>query len=351
MATVFTPWKDESALLAVRNEFYPPPGYNGPDHRSHACKIVALWKQKGTLPHPVEATALLTDAILHDDAERNSVFSIRATYSAAFCRFVTGLVDSKLHGQRKTMFARAMDLGLPASFVELRHEATHRELPSLVVLRKAASRSLDWLWGYYWGELSSSGATGIPPIKEMIRSSLKETTKGKHPASLNQLAARLGAACQSERGVYTLARVLIDEAILNTTEHTLDVALDLLLQKLTDNKPVFLSVLVEEMVNDLVFASSDNNNNNKVDPEDSRNDLYMWLDHILSSPEWESARRVLSRGYLDAACKNPGYWTDRLRRLNTRDPLVSLSLPDPANDLHMRVETGWDSLKDYGWCS
>lgn len=47
---------------------------------------VAVWKLRGNLPHPVEATALLTDAILHDDAQKNSIFSIRATYSAAFCR-------------------------------------------------------------------------------------------------------------------------------------------------------------------------------------------------------------------------------------------------------------------------
>ena len=44
-------------------------------------------------------------------------------------------------------------LGVPASFVELRHEATHRDLPSLVVLRNAAQRSLDWLWEFYWAKL------------------------------------------------------------------------------------------------------------------------------------------------------------------------------------------------------
>lgn len=47
---------------------------------------VEAWKLRGNVPHHVEATALLTDAILHDDAQSNSIFSIRATYSAAFCR-------------------------------------------------------------------------------------------------------------------------------------------------------------------------------------------------------------------------------------------------------------------------
>lgn len=109
---IFTAWKTKSQLLEVRNEFYPPSAYAGPDLRSHGCAVVCIcmrdrisvipscvcslltisakkveaWKLRGNVPHHVEATALLTDAILHDDAERNSIFSIRATYSAAFCR-------------------------------------------------------------------------------------------------------------------------------------------------------------------------------------------------------------------------------------------------------------------------
>src|SRR5690606_5022219 len=63
-----------------------------------------------------------------------------------------------IQGKKRTMFQRAMDLGLPASFVELRHEATHRELPSLVVLRRAAQRSLEWLWEYYWAKIADPSA-------------------------------------------------------------------------------------------------------------------------------------------------------------------------------------------------
>jgi ribosomal biogenesis protein LAS1 len=36
----FTPWKDHSQLLTVRNQFYPPPAYDGPDLRSNACATV-----------------------------------------------------------------------------------------------------------------------------------------------------------------------------------------------------------------------------------------------------------------------------------------------------------------------
>lgn len=87
-------------------------------------------------------------------------------------RFVTGLVDNKLHGAKKSMFSRALDLGLPASFVELRHEATHRELPSLTVLRDSTGRSLEWLWGFYWrgvGVDSFSSGSGGGELEELVR--------------------------------------------------------------------------------------------------------------------------------------------------------------------------------------
>ncbi len=85
---VVTPWKYHSELLQVRRELYQL-GESAPpaDHRRHAIDLIAAWKMRGTLPHAVESTALLVDAVLHHDANMNSVFSIRATYSAAFCRY------------------------------------------------------------------------------------------------------------------------------------------------------------------------------------------------------------------------------------------------------------------------
>lgn len=85
---------------------------------------------------------------------KNTVYiSTDDSLANTYPRFVTGLVDSKLYGRKQTMYQKAMTLGLPASFVELRHEATHRELPSLIVLRSAVQRSLDWLWDAYWAKL------------------------------------------------------------------------------------------------------------------------------------------------------------------------------------------------------
>lgn len=44
----------------------------------------------------------------------------------------------------------ANQAGIPRLLVDLRHESTHNELPSLSVLRIAAKQALQWLEGRYW---------------------------------------------------------------------------------------------------------------------------------------------------------------------------------------------------------
>lgn len=55
-----------------------------------------------------------------------------------------------------SMYDVAKSVGLPATFVELRHQATHEQLPSLTRLRAAARKALDWIWDYYWRHLSEA---------------------------------------------------------------------------------------------------------------------------------------------------------------------------------------------------
>ena len=59
------------------------------------------------------------------------------------------------------MHTLAQSLNLPGSFVEIRHAATHEALPSVAVLRTAASRALEWLWTNYWAWVGSDPNIGI----------------------------------------------------------------------------------------------------------------------------------------------------------------------------------------------
>ena len=107
---------------------------------------------RGALPHAIDSTAALTEAVLTDEHSNGNIspYALRLCYGTAFCRFVTGLVDSEMGKVKVSMFVKAQQIGIPASFVELRHEIAHAELPSLVVLRKAIERSMTWLWDDYW---------------------------------------------------------------------------------------------------------------------------------------------------------------------------------------------------------
>lgn len=65
--------------------------------------------------------------------------------------FVTGLLDSHQESKYKvSMYTQAQKIGLPALFVDIRHEAAHGDMPNLTNLRSAAERALGWLWEDYW---------------------------------------------------------------------------------------------------------------------------------------------------------------------------------------------------------
>ncbi|KAJ6037044.1 Hydroxyacylglutathione hydrolase [Penicillium herquei] len=379
---IFTAWKNKSQLLDVRNEFYPPTSYDGPDRRAHACAVVEAWKLRGNVPHHVEATALLTDAILHDDAQTNSIFSIRATYSAAFCRFVTGLVDTKIHGQRRTMFQRAMDLGLPASFVELRHEATHREPPSLVVLRKASQRSLEWLWDNYWADVDGLNAgsqvshdasasiktalTGVlREFSRHVESSEPQRKKRKRDHEVSVATDLVSICGSSTDGVKSLSAVLLEESLLFGSERKIGESMnqsfdkwDPVLQKISDTHPSFLTYLCEDLVHSLLFDATKDSQKNA-----SAEALFLWLTHILSSFPWASYQQYCPRAYILSACDETAtYWakmlSDRLkehggvrkskssRRSSLRSAVKNSTLSNANSDASSIID---EKLSAHGW--
>ncbi|KUL90943.1 hypothetical protein ZTR_00681 [Talaromyces verruculosus] len=302
---IITPWRDESELLDVRSKFYPSSSLNStpsPDLRSDACRIVEAWKLRGHLPHAVEATALLTDAILHDDSTHNSVFSIRATYAAAFSRFVTGLVDTKLGsgGGGGTMFNRASMIGLPLSFVELRHEAAHRELPSLVLLRSYTNRALEWLWDYYWVRIDQGVSfpvkTGEGGLRGRVKSTLQQfwqqeqsdNSRKRVKSLATSVSQSLVSICKSDvEGAKVICRVLLEDGLLvpenrqpASPMETVFSTWDLVLQSITDSVKTFSTILTEEMAKEL-----SNKPNISATTEDPYLDAYLrficdeWSNH------------------------------------------------------------------------
>ncbi|KAM3454926.1 hypothetical protein MY3296_002708 [Beauveria thailandica] len=225
---IFTPWRDRQELLLVRDQLYADTRDDAdPNSRrarqNLAVARISMWVHRGNCPHMVESTALLFAAVLSDDmaatqSAGSSTYAVRAAYSAAFSRdaeaatesgmcavqygtnsgnkshnrtnishrkqeteekspFVTGLLDGHQDKLRKqSMYSIAKAIGLPATFVELRHQATHEQLPSLAKLRPAAHTALDWIWHYYWKQLDQANDASAPqdPCKEAVLCYLRE---------------------------------------------------------------------------------------------------------------------------------------------------------------------------------
>ena len=76
---------------------------------------------------------------------------LRLSYSIIIVRAVNGLVDPSQQGYfADSVASLAQRIGLPGWFVELRHDATHQQLPSLTMLRTAARHLVTWYSDNYW---------------------------------------------------------------------------------------------------------------------------------------------------------------------------------------------------------
>ncbi|KAL1738419.1 Las1-like protein, partial [Schizophyllum fasciatum] len=116
------------------------------DAHKTALARIAAWRAITPLPHALESTAALLAIIVQDEATAASPLALRHAYAAALIRLVNGLVDPLQSGvYARSIAAIAAQIGLPAWLVELRHAATHEDLPSLELLREGANQSMRWL--------------------------------------------------------------------------------------------------------------------------------------------------------------------------------------------------------------
>ncbi|KAG2123607.1 Las1-like-domain-containing protein [Suillus clintonianus] len=119
-----------------------------------AINRLSAWRAVTALPHALESTLSILTARLLDTSEtpqNSSWLSLRQNYAAAIIRMVNGLVDPLQAGAyARSIASIAAQLGLPSWLVELRHAATHEDLPSLEMLREAARESLTWLLHNYF---------------------------------------------------------------------------------------------------------------------------------------------------------------------------------------------------------
>ena len=97
------------------------------------------------------------------------------------------MVDTEQNTKHKrSMFKIGHELGFPPAFVEIRHRATHEELPSLVVLRQITDEALSWLRLHFWNKIDNPQVTGsltgieieatdgnLPSLRDALREILR----------------------------------------------------------------------------------------------------------------------------------------------------------------------------------
>ncbi|KAG9041227.1 rRNA-processing protein las1 [Tulasnella sp. UAMH 9824] len=200
-----TPWANLGELDEVCRMIYSED--SSLESKRKAANRLAAWKFNTAIPHALEITLSLLTVILEDEEitansepspsssskttstafGSKSSLALRQAYALAIVRLVNSLVDPLQQGvYARPIAAIAAQIGLPAWFVELRHQATHEDLPSLLVLQEAAREALTWLLHNYFmptlsPALSSSQSTiqlsPVEPILQRYKSLTKATSK------------------------------------------------------------------------------------------------------------------------------------------------------------------------------
>jgi ribosomal biogenesis protein LAS1 len=83
-----TAWRSTSELLEVRNALF-----DNLDQRPWALAKVRAWTTRSRIPHAIEATSMLVDAVVHD-IPNASQLHVRLAYSTAICRYHSSLPPS-----------------------------------------------------------------------------------------------------------------------------------------------------------------------------------------------------------------------------------------------------------------
>ncbi|XVF76285.1 hypothetical protein PTKIN_Ptkin13bG0254100 [Pterospermum kingtungense] len=83
-------------------------------------------------------------------ADMHSEQKLAMLYSMAILRLVNCVIE-KTRKRTGISIADAADaIGIPRKLIDVRHEGSHRDLPSLAIVRDSSVAALNWLKSYYW---------------------------------------------------------------------------------------------------------------------------------------------------------------------------------------------------------
>ncbi|KAI3746483.1 hypothetical protein L6452_08917 [Arctium lappa] len=148
------PWISWDDWSFVRESLFS----SSPGSINLALRRISAWRSRGCLPVVIEITASIIEIQQKDSFFRDGLFvsdileedMLTMLYCMAIMRLVNGIVE-KTRKKHEVSIAEAADvIGIPRMLIDIRHECSHRDLPSLRLVRLASTKALDWLKAYYW---------------------------------------------------------------------------------------------------------------------------------------------------------------------------------------------------------
>ncbi|KVI07975.1 hypothetical protein Ccrd_013659 [Cynara cardunculus var. scolymus] len=148
------PWISWDDWSSVRESLFS----SSPGSIDLALRRISAWRSRGCLPVVIEVTASIIeiqqkDSFFRDGLSESDILEedmLTMLYCMAIMRLVNGIVE-KTRKKNEVSIAEAADaIGIPRMLIDIRHECSHRDLPSLRLVRLASTKALDWLKAYYW---------------------------------------------------------------------------------------------------------------------------------------------------------------------------------------------------------
>ncbi|KAK6911468.1 Las1 [Dillenia turbinata] len=161
------PWMNWDEWDSLRLSLFS----SSPDSVASALDKVSAWRAKGCLPVVIEITAAFVEIQQKDP----------------FFRLVNGVVErARQKNTNLSLDEAGGAIQLPRMLIDVRHEGSHRDLPSLQLVRLASIKALDWLKSHYWEPQKNAipiNSDRTPDIRNEIKCRLHELAlcfKTKH---------------------------------------------------------------------------------------------------------------------------------------------------------------------------
>ncbi|KAM3618329.1 uncharacterized protein V6R79_019112 [Siganus canaliculatus] len=128
--------------------------------QKYALQRISAWKSRyaSSTPVAVECTADLVRCQVLDRLGQLDGDDLVLLYGAALVRFVNLITERQQGKTARPLRRLAGKLNIPEWVVNLRHEITHRKLPTLKWCRKGCKVVLEWLQQEFWSRQLGGGA-------------------------------------------------------------------------------------------------------------------------------------------------------------------------------------------------